>query len=526
MLSFAKNLPVLIPLALVLALPFALKPKHDERLTPADETLVIVSPHNEAIRHEFAAAFARYEKAKTGKTVRVDWRTPGGTTEISRYLASQYLGAFSYYWTHDLHRAWNSDLAGAFDNPKLTPAADPAQDTPGQAARRAFLDSNVSGGLDLFFGGGSFDFSAQAGAGRLVDCGVIAKHPELFNDKAIPAQLGGEQYWDPKGRWIGTVLSAFGICWENDAMARLGITPPKEWADLANPKYLGQIGLSNPTLSGSAAKAYEMLIQQQMQQAPTPAEGWTNAMRLLQKIGANARYFTDAGQTVALDVTNGDVSAGMTIDFFGRFQSEAVRKPDGTSRVGYVTPAGGSSYGVDPIGLLRGAPHQQLAVDFIEFVLSLEGQKLWDYKLGSPGGPEKYALRRLPIRPEMYQPQYRQYFADPEINPYEEAGKFVYHGEWTGPLFRPLSFIVRVMCIDTSVELRDAWAALIKAGFPPEATAAFSDVSAVDFAAANTVIRTTLSSPDKIQQVRLAKALSDHFRAQYRQARELAQEGK
>ncbi|MGC3991430.1 MAG: hypothetical protein QM796_17445 [Chthoniobacteraceae bacterium] len=83
MLPFVKNLPVLIPLAVVLALPFALKPKHDELLTPADETLVIVSPHNEAIRHEFAAAFAKYEKVKTGKTVRVDWRTPGGTTEIS-----------------------------------------------------------------------------------------------------------------------------------------------------------------------------------------------------------------------------------------------------------------------------------------------------------------------------------------------------------------------------------------------------------------------------------------------------------
>jgi ABC-type Fe3+ transport system substrate-binding protein len=521
-----KNLPVLIALALVLALPFALKPKNDELLTPADETLVIVSPHNEAIRYEFARAFTKYEKAKTGKTVRVDWRTPGGTTEISRYLASQYLGAFEYDWTHNLHRAWSAEVNAAFDNPKIVPAANPAQDTPAQAARRAFLDSNLSSGLDLFFGGGSFDFSAQAAAGRLVDCGVIAKHPELFNEHAIPQSLGGEEYWDQQGRWIGTVLSAFGICWETDAVKRLGVPAPKEWSDLANPKYLGQLGLSNPTLSGSAAKAYEMLIQQQMQRAPTPAEGWTRAMQLLQRIGGNARYFTDAGQTVALDVTNGDASAGMTIDFFARFQSETVRKPDGSSRVGYVTPAGGSSYGVDPIGLLRGAPHRQVALDFIEFVLSIEGQKLWDYRLGAPGGPEKYALRRLPLRPELYQPEYRQYFADPEINPYDEAGKFVYHGEWTGALFRTFSFIVRVMCIDTNVELREAWAALIKANFPPQATAAFEDVSAVDFATAKTTIKTALSSPDKIQQVRLAKDLADHFRAQYRRTIELAKEGK
>jgi ABC-type Fe3+ transport system substrate-binding protein len=31
----------------------------------------------------------------------------------------------------------------------------------------------------------------------------------------------------------------------------------------------------------------------------------------------------------------------------------------------YVTPAGGSSVSCDPIGLVRGAPHRELAVRFI-----------------------------------------------------------------------------------------------------------------------------------------------------------------
>jgi hypothetical protein len=81
------------------------------------------------------------------------------------------------------------------------------------------------------------------------------------------------------------------------------------------------------------------------------------------------------------------------------------------------------------------------------------------------------------------------------------------------------------MCIDPHDELVEAWHALIEADFPPEATAVFSDVSAVDYAAASGPIRDALSG-DKIAEVRLAKEIADRFRAQYRHAAELARAGR
>jgi len=48
---------------------------------------------------------------------------------------------------------------------------------------------------------------------------------------------------------------------------------------------------------------------------------------------------------------------------------------------------------VDPIALLRGAPHGELARAFIEYVLSPDGQKLWNAKPGTSGGTERFALR-------------------------------------------------------------------------------------------------------------------------------------
>ena len=96
-------------------------------------------------------------------------------------------------------------------------------------------------------------------------------------------------------------------------------------------------------------------------------------------------------------------AAGMCIDFYGRFQSESVRKPGWHLTHAHTSlPMGGSSVGVDTIGLMRGAPDAALAREFIEFVISPEGQKLWNWKVGTPGGPHKYALRRLPILPSLY----------------------------------------------------------------------------------------------------------------------------
>jgi iron(III) transport system substrate-binding protein len=167
-----------------------------------------------------------------------------------------------------------------------------------------------------------------------------------------------------------------------------------------------------------------------------------------------------------------------------------------------------------------------VARKFIAFVLSIEGQKLWNFKVGTPGGPTKYALRRLPVRKELYAPEYAAFRSDPDTFPYEEAKSFTYHETWTGPLFSALRFIIRVSCIDSHDEQAAAWQALIDANFPRQATAAFLDVSAINYAAAKDVIRPALRGSTPLTEVQLAAKLGESFRAQYRRAIDLAREGK
>ncbi len=536
-----KTAIILVLLALTLALPFALRPKQ-EAATRADDTIVIITPHNEAIREEFARGFGRWYKERTGRTVMIDWRLIGGTSEIARYINGEYVASFENYWVNTLHRPWSNEVLTAFANGKL--AGDASAEA--REARAVFLASSVGSGLDLFFGGGAYDFASQAQAGRIVDSGIIKKHPEWFTDAVIPRTFAGEEYWDKEGRWVGTVLSSFGIVSNRDSLRRLGIAQaPVRWEDLRDPRWFGELALADPTKSGSINKAFENVVQQQMQkrllelQAAKPTakpaelekqavqEGWREGLRLLQAIGANARYFTDSAQKVPIDVAAGDCAAGMCIDFYGRQQQEAVRRRGADDRLSYVTPTGGAVASVDPIALMRGAPHREAAVAFIEFTLSMEGQRLWNQRAGTPGGPAYFALRRLPVRKDFYALDgIAALRSDPDELPYAPQERLIYRPQWTGRLFRELAFVVRVMCLDTQPELKRAWRALADAGMPPEALAVFQDMSAVDYDAVSGRIKAALASKNRVDEINLASELGGEFRRQYLKAAELAAQAK
>jgi ABC-type Fe3+ transport system substrate-binding protein len=498
----------------VLVLPFVARSRRtlDRAFDQAAERLVIITPHNEPVRFEFDHAF-REHMAREGRRIEIDWRTPGGTAEIGRFLISEYTASFQRHWTEDLGRPPG---AGA-------PPTDEAA-----AARQAFLSSQVSAGLDLLFGGGSVDHIRHARAGRLVDSGVVAAHPELFGPQAIPHTLGGQVLWDSDGRWVGNCLATFGMCFNRDVLARLGVDPPATWGALADPRLLGQVALADPSKSGSAGKAFELIIQAAMQRAGV-VEGWAQAIRLIRRIGGNARYFTDSAAKVALDVTSGDAAAGMCIDFYGRFQRESVAalgQARGKERVGYAAARGETAPDADPISLLRGAPHRALALRFIEFVLSDEGQKLWSFRPGTPGGPRRYGLSRLPIVPRLYGPEYERDRLELGENPYDQTGRLEYREALTGRLFGAIAFVVRAMCVDTEPELREAYGALAAAGFPPQATALFDDVSLIDHATVSGPILEALRSADPLPEAAWARRLVTHFRDLYRRTTALARQGR
>ncbi|MFT5904664.1 MAG: iron(III) transport system substrate-binding protein [Cryomorphaceae bacterium] len=503
-----KEVYVILALLFVAVTPLILQKGEPFDPDDADTRLIIMTPHNETIRREFGEAFSEYWKEKTGEVVYMDWRTPGGTSEIRLILDGEFSRA---------------DERG---------------------------DEGI--GVDVLFGGGDYIFKKMASKGRLQKLDVFEKQKQWFGgEKGIRQNFTGEDCYGQDHQWVGVCLSRFGICYNMDGLKRLGLKPPESWDDLGNPRYFGHIALADPTKSGSVAKAFEMLVQQKIHKeletiSREPGEshehmidraksqGWTKGFQLIQKISANARYFTDSASKIPHDVAQGDAVAGMCVDFYGRAYNEKLKKPDGSSRLQWVTPVGGTSTSVDPVAVLRGAEHPKLAQAFVEFLLTEKGQLLWNNKPGTPNGPKHHAIRRLPVRPDLYTPDRLQFFTDPEIMPYEGEPDFVYNPELTGELFNAMRNAIKVMCIDTHDELTDAWETLIKHSdengvMPPMALQNFSEVRLFSYKKTyelKKILNERSSKKETLRVLDKLNRLAAIFRRSYADSQKLAKQNK
>jgi len=461
----AARIAIFAALVLILGVPFALRPASEASRNEADvPALVIITPHVQQIRHEFAVAFERWHQAKFGEAVRIDWRTPGGTSEILKQLESQYAAAI---------KAGRYELVNGPGGPE-------------------FVMEAGTLGFDLMFGGGSYDHG-RLKTGVLVVLpagkpgGADAKSREVRVPMSVPVgfsqaqldewfgqnKIGAQLLYDPQQYWIGVALSGFGIVYNRDTLVKLGLPEPRNFEDLADPRYAGWIALADPRQSGSIATSFDSILSNY---------GWERGWRALREMGANTRYFTNSSTKPPIDVSAGEAAAGLAIDFYGRGQSQSVMLPGQTprtSRVGYVDPEGSVYVDADPISVLRGGPRPVLARRFVEFCMTEEGQALGvlhatssaagaDNPVGENGrrlGPEEFELRRAPSRRVMYE-KYGGYMVDP-VNAFEIASDTTPKG-WRSSI----GVMMGAFSIDVADEQRAAWAALNRArgeaGFPVE----------------------------------------------------------
>jgi iron(III) transport system substrate-binding protein len=232
------------------------------------------------------------------------------------------------------------------------------------------------------------------------------------------------------------------------------------------------------------------------------------------------------------------VAAGLCIDFFGRYQSEMSTTADNKPVMAYITPVGGSSVTADPISLLRGARDRELGVRFLTFVLGEEGPKLWNYRQGTPGGPARFSLRRLPIRRDFYPTddpvmqnrflKHKEFLSDPlwqpDVDAYQLSEAFLYEPRWTGRHFGIQRDLVKAMCLDSGDELRAAWKAILKTGGPEANSEAMRAFEALPGDPYPLNWKSAVTTCAAVPRMDLLRAWTAFFRAQYRKARELAEQ--
>ena len=459
---------------LVLMLPFIFRallttgPRVADRSGPTDQ-LVIMTPNLEPVRRKFGRAFSAWYLNKYHRHLSIEYLSFGGGEIVKFFQASE-------------------------------------------AAYRRTGTYNI----DLIWGGSDSLFSDALGSKYLE---TLALAPGVL-EAAFPApDLGGVPLYDPSPggpRWFGAALSSFGIMYNRDVLAYLKLPEPKTWADLADPRYSGWLELADPTRSASAKAALQVIVEREietaMEQHRPQEQAWIRGMGLIRQIAANAKGFTQAANELPSTVSNGDVAAAMSIDFYARSQIAAV----GGGRVGYIEPRGATMVTPEPIAVAKGAQHAEVAKRFIEFVLSDEGQRLWIAKPGPGEGPEM-ALHRLPVVRSVYDSG-----VNDVTNPFTTAGGFN-----TKPsrraTFGLMDELIALCCIDLLPDLRETRRQIVASPRAVELDAklgAFPVSQAASQAGVDVHRQMLKGKPE--DWLTLQRQWRDQFRDEYRELRRAA----
>ena len=221
----------------------------------AANRVTILTPHVDAIRNEFGAAFARWHAEKLREPAEVDWRYLGGTSDALRFVLSE------------------------------------------------FAKKPDGIGLDCFFGGGLEPFLL------LADKGLSSRYrppPEIL--EGIPQNLRGMEIYDTNFMWFGAVLSSFGVLQNTRVQRIMALPSVHTWGELTNAELRGWIGAGDPRNSGTMNVMFESFLQ---------FYGWEQGWRVLTQIGGNVRKFDRVSSVTAKEVTLGETAYAFCIDFYG-----------------------------------------------------------------------------------------------------------------------------------------------------------------------------------------------------------------
>ena len=220
----------------------------------SQDEVILISPHWEGVKTEFGRAFEAHYLAETGRTVAVKWIDIGGTSDILRYIRSEF-------------------------------------------------KSKPDGiNIDLFFGGG-IDPYQQLKKQKLLQSYRV---PDSLLAQIAP-DLNGVPIYDSDFTWYAATMAGFGIMYNKAVLKRLQLPVPRTWFDLTQPELFTWVGSADPRKSGATHMAYEIILQ---------AYGWEKGWPIILAIGSNTRGYSGYGAQVPKDVAVGEVAYGMTIDSY------------------------------------------------------------------------------------------------------------------------------------------------------------------------------------------------------------------
>ena len=206
---------------------------------------------------------------------------------------------------------------------------------------------------DVWYGG-TLDPHSQAGEMDLLEA---YQSPNL---QFIPDTLK-----DPakrKGNYSSAIyLGILGFGVNTERLQKLGLSVPKCWKDLTDPKYKNEIQAADPQSSGTAYTQIATFIQ---------LWGEDEAFKFLKELHKNVSQYTKSGNTATRNTARGEASIGI-----GFLHEHSLEREKGAP-VELVVPCEGTGYEIGGVSVIKGARNPENAKLFVDWALSKEAQEL------------------------------------------------------------------------------------------------------------------------------------------------------
>jgi iron(III) transport system substrate-binding protein len=157
---------------------------------------------------------------------------------------------------------------------------------------------------------------------------------------------------DPDGFFTPARLGTLGIAYNTKKVT----VPPKSWQDLLDARFKNGFAIANPALSGTAFMSVAMIADNL---------GWD----FIQKLKANGALMGQGSGQVVDDTASGDLKGTLGVDYI------VTDKMEKGANMGFFFPKEMLVI-PSPVAIIKGTPNLRAAQQFIDFLLSKEGQTI------------------------------------------------------------------------------------------------------------------------------------------------------
>ena len=232
---------------------------------------------------------------------------------------------------------------------------------------------------DLWWGAAHMTFQTAA------DENLLSTYRPTWAD-AVPADAR-----DSQDRWFGTFKTPEVIVYNTDAVKPEDA--PKDWDDVLDPKWRDKILIRNPNPSDSMRAIFGAMIWRFYKDTGSPQQGY----EWLRRLDANVKEYTVDGTLLMQKLVRreGLITLWNLPDVW-------IYKEQRGFPVGYVFPTSGTPVITDGIAIVSGAPNEEDAKRFYEFVNTPESLTM---------AAKKYY--RIPVRTDLDRTQLPPWMNEP-----------------------------------------------------------------------------------------------------------------